>query len=311
VLHGLGGSGKSQLAFKFLHDSQAEHRFSEILYIDATNEQTLEIDLQTIAPAAVGKSGKAVLRWLAGKREEWLLFFDNADDAKLDISKSFPSCTFGNILITTRNQELCTYASADADSKVSDMDPEDAKDLLLRLSRQVRSDDQEKLAVAIELHCFALAVSQAACYIQRHCMLSKYLELYQSHRDHLLQRAEIQGMDRYGRAVYATWNLSYTKLSSAGRTLLQICSILHHTGISEQMFEKATMFQQELDDSDLQDEVTRLLTGLGRRNGNWNSYVFLELMGELASYSLVELDRQNDSYTIHPLVQHWGGTTMG
>ncbi|KAJ6535455.1 hypothetical protein B0H19DRAFT_1383045 [Mycena capillaripes] len=34
-------------------------------------------------------------------------------------------------------------------------------------------------------------------------------------------------------------------------------------------------------------------------------------MGELASYSLIELDRQNDSYSIHPLVQHWSGMTMG
>ncbi|KAF7365906.1 FabD/lysophospholipase-like protein [Mycena venus] len=313
VLHGLGGSGKSQLAFKFLEESKINCRFSEILYIDATSEQTVEMDLQTIACAAVGKSPEASLHWLAGKQEEWLLFFDNADDAKLDISKFFPRCTFGNILITTRNQELCTYASVDADSKVSNMDLDDAKDLLLRLSRQVRSDDQEKLAVTIvkELHCFALAVSQAGCYIQRHCTLSKYLKLYQSHRDHLLQQANIQGQTDYGLAVYATWDLSYNRLSSAGRSLLQICSILHHTGITEEMFEKAAMCQENLDDPDLQDKVTLLLTGLGKRDGNWDSVVFLELMGELASYSLIELDRQNDSYTIHPLVQQWSGMTMG
>ncbi|KAJ6536321.1 hypothetical protein B0H19DRAFT_962838, partial [Mycena capillaripes] len=278
--------------------------FSEILYIDATSEQTVEISLQTIAPAAAGKSAEASLRWLAGKREEWLLFFDNADDTKLDLSKFFPSCTFGNILITTRNPELCTYASVDADLKVSGMDPDDAKDLLFRLCRQARSNDQEKLALAIELHCFALAISQAGCYIQRHCTLSKYLELYKGHRDHLLQQAKIQRQTEYGLAVYATWDLSYNKLSSAGRSLLQICSILHHTGISEQIFEQAAMCQQELDDPILQDKVTQLLAELGKHNGNWVSFVFLELMGELASYSLIELDRQNDSYAIHPLVQH-------
>ncbi|KAJ7458789.1 hypothetical protein B0H11DRAFT_2060988 [Mycena galericulata] len=72
VLHGLGGSGKSQLAFKFVHDSQAQtiQRFSAIFYIDATNEQTLEIDLQTIAPTEVGNSTKASLLWLAGKQED-------------------------------------------------------------------------------------------------------------------------------------------------------------------------------------------------------------------------------------------------
>ncbi|KAJ6535441.1 P-loop containing nucleoside triphosphate hydrolase protein [Mycena capillaripes] len=216
VLHGLGGSGKSQLAFKFLQESRANCR-----------EQTIQMDLQAIAPAVVGKSVAATLRWLAGKQEEWLLFFDSADDIKLDLSKFFPSCTFGNILITTRNQGLCTYAGADGDSKVSDMDPDDAKELLFRLCRQVRNNDQEKLALTI------------------------------------VKQAKIQGQSEYGLAVYATWDLSYNKLSPAGRSMLQICSFLHHTGISEQIFEKAAMCQEDLDDSDLQDKVTQLLNGLG------------------------------------------------
>lgn len=135
-------------------------RFSEIFYIDATNEQTIETDLKTVAPAVVGESTEAILHWLAGKQEEWLLLFDNADDVQLDISKFFPHCTFGNILITTRNQELCIHANAG--SRVSDMELEDAKDLLLQLAYQGRSDkqeklssdEQEKLAVAIVKVCF-------------------------------------------------------------------------------------------------------------------------------------------------------------
>ncbi|KAJ7209090.1 P-loop containing nucleoside triphosphate hydrolase protein [Mycena rebaudengoi] len=318
VLHGLGGSGKSQLAFKFLQDSQSHHRFSEIFYIDATNEQTIEADLKSVAPAVVGGSAEASLHWLAGKQEEWILFFDNADDVQLDISKFFPHGTFGNILITTRNHELCIHAIAS--SKVSDMEPEDAKNLLLQLAYQGRSDkqeklssdEQEKLAAAIvkELHCFALAVSQAGGYIHARGKLSGYLKLYQNHRDQLLQHAEIQRQNQYGLAVYATWNLSYKKLSSPGRTMLQICSSLHHEGILEQMFEKASMSQEDLDDSELQREVTQLLTALGKQDGIWDSFVFHGVMGELESYSLIEQDRQDDSYRIHPLVQHWSGTTL-
>ncbi|KAJ7813393.1 P-loop containing nucleoside triphosphate hydrolase protein [Mycena olivaceomarginata] len=309
VLHGLRGAGKSQLSFKFLQDSQAHHRFSEIFYIDATSEQTIETDLKAVAPAVVGESNEAILHWLAGKQEEWLLFFDNADDVQLDISKFFPCCTFGNILITTRNQELCIHARAS--SRVSDMELEDAKDLLLQLAYQGKSDkqeklsgdEQEKLAVVIvkELHCFALAISQAGGYIHARGKLSGYLKLYQSHHDKLLQRAEIQGQNQYGRAVYATWNLSYNKLSSPGRTMLQICSRLHHEGILEEIFEKASMSQERLDDSELQREVTRLLAELGKQDGNWDSFVFHEVIGELESYSLIEWDRQDDSYCIHPL----------
>ncbi|KAJ7033029.1 hypothetical protein C8F04DRAFT_636243 [Mycena alexandri] len=317
VLHGLGGAGKSQLAFKFVHDSQANHRFSEIFYIDATNEQTLEIDLQAVTSAAVGKSAQASRHWLAGRQgdqKEWLLFFDNADNVELDISKFFPHCTFGNILITTRNQDLCLHArDEDAVSKVSDMIAEDAKDLLLQLASEGRSNQQEKLAGAIvkELHCFALAVSQAGGYIHTRSNLSEYLELYQNHRDQLLRRIEIQGLDQYGRAVYATWDLSYGKLSLAGQTLLQICSILHHEGISELIFQKAATAQQDFDDSDVSKEVTQLLTQLGKRDEKWDSLAFREVMGELESYSLIERDRQAASYAIHPLVQHWSGAAMG
>ncbi|KAJ7761293.1 hypothetical protein B0H14DRAFT_2170909, partial [Mycena olivaceomarginata] len=188
VLHGLGGSEKSQLAFKFLQDSQAHHCFSEIFYIDATNEQTIETDLKIVAPAVVGESAEASLHWLESKQEEWLLLFDNADDVQLDISKFFPHCTLGNILITTRNQELCIHASAG--SRVSDMELEDAKDLLLQLAYQGKSDKQEKLSSdeqekLAELHCFALAISQAGGYIHARGKLSGYLKLYKSHRDQL------------------------------------------------------------------------------------------------------------------------------
>ncbi|KAJ7264175.1 P-loop containing nucleoside triphosphate hydrolase protein [Mycena rebaudengoi] len=305
VLHGLGGSGKSQLAFKF---------FAKL----PSPPLTIETDLKIVAPAVVGGSAEANLHWLAGKQEEWLLLFDNADDVQLDISNFFPRCTFGNILITTRNQELCIHASAG--SRVSDMESEDAKNLLLQLAYQGRSDKQdklsrdiqEKLAIAIvkELHCFALAISQAGGYIHARGKLSGYLKLYQSHRDQLLQHVEVQRQNQYGLAIYATWNLSYKKLSSPGRTMFQICSSLHHEGILEQMFEKASMSQQDLDDFELQREVTQLLTELGKRDGNWDSFVFHGVIGELESYSLIEQDRQDDSYRIHPLVQHWSGTTI-
>jgi hypothetical protein len=97
----------------------------------------------------VGDSVEASLRWLAGKKEEWLLLFDSADDTKLNLSKFFPLCTFGNILITTRNPELSIYANHDMEVKVSDMNPEEAQDLLLRLSHQSKSDEQKREAAAI------------------------------------------------------------------------------------------------------------------------------------------------------------------
>ncbi|KAJ7746213.1 hypothetical protein B0H14DRAFT_456347 [Mycena olivaceomarginata] len=64
VLYGLGGSDKSQLAFQFVQDSQADDRFSEIFYVNATNEQTIETDLKAIAPAKAGDAVAASLESL-------------------------------------------------------------------------------------------------------------------------------------------------------------------------------------------------------------------------------------------------------
>jgi hypothetical protein len=82
-------------------------RFSDIFYIDATNQQTLEADLAAITPTNVEQSVDACKHWLATKHgQNWLLFFDNADDVQLNLAAFFPKCRFGNILITTRNPQL-------------------------------------------------------------------------------------------------------------------------------------------------------------------------------------------------------------
>ena len=285
-----------------------------------------------ITPTHVEGSVDGCLCWLASQHgQNWLLFFDNADDVQLDLAAFFPACRFGNILVTTRNPHLSIHSGEDGDTRVAGMDPEDAKYLLLSMSRSEKKEENEKLAEFIvkvpfmifcfdnysqanrlqELYYFALAVSQAAAFIHRCSSLKKYLKLYQMHRDKLLQIKEVQGQDQYGLAVYTTWKLSYGQLGSSARTLLQICSMLHHEGIMEDIFERASLSQEQLDDSNLQIEVTKLLMHLGKQNSTWNSLVFQQVIGEIRSYSLLEFDSQNQSYSMHPLVQHWSVSELG
>ena len=172
VLYGLGGSGKSQLAFKFLQECQANKRYSEfmmmtfnslrfwdssfsnIFYIDATNEQTLVMDLKGIGPenAQDEHSVDGILCWLANQRPgEWLLFFDNADDVGLQLNRFFPPSISGNILITTRNRDLRQLEGSD--QNVTGMDEEDATNLVLRLSREEETDENKILAAQIVQVC--------------------------------------------------------------------------------------------------------------------------------------------------------------
>ena len=124
--------------------------FSDVFYIDATNKQTLEVDLQGLTPGNIEESVDASLHWLSNQHNRnWLLFFDNADDVHLRLKTFFPSCAFGNILVTTRNQELCLLAVKGSDQKVTEMDHEDAKNLLLHCSQVEETENNKVLAAQI------------------------------------------------------------------------------------------------------------------------------------------------------------------
>ena len=180
VLYGLGGAGKSQIAFKFVNACQVEtrdpryttyfcnlrlytgltlylSRFSDIFYVDASTKETISADLINIALSqGIGESEKATLDWFSRRREEWLLVLDNADDPSLHLRPYLPRCSHGNILITSRNRDTCFYAPQSC--QVSDMTPEDARDLLFKTASLEHTNDTEALATKIvQVYVFCLS----------------------------------------------------------------------------------------------------------------------------------------------------------
>jgi hypothetical protein len=159
VLHGLGGSGKSQLAFKFMWESTwygstiYEIMTGDNLYFSfsaSLMSSTLTWPINKLFKWILKPSVHASLHWLASQCEgNWLLFFDNADDVNLKLKKFFPSCVSGNILVTTCNRELCHHSARDADAKVMGMDHEDTTNLLLHLAWAEESKKNKALAEAI------------------------------------------------------------------------------------------------------------------------------------------------------------------
>lgn len=159
VLHGLGGSGKSEIMRRFVAKVQTEEhpprysrsvsscfyknskfplfkssfRFSEVLYVDASSAATLEVDLANISmDKTIGENAKDTISWLVRTRDRWLLILDNADDTDLNLQPFLPSCSHGNIIITTRNRQLDVYEKS---LEVSRMPKDDAKALFMRRSR--------------------------------------------------------------------------------------------------------------------------------------------------------------------------------
>jgi hypothetical protein len=163
VLHGLGGSGKTQAALRIVQKTR-EH-WSDIVYVDAVSVETIETALKDFAVLKhVGGTHQDALRWLTSHHSRWLLVFDNADNPEIDILKYIPRSAHGSILITTRNQELVDLAlGTGSDCNVSGMDPSEALQLLLKISRMENpKEDEIRTAKALLQVCIPLMTMRAA-----------------------------------------------------------------------------------------------------------------------------------------------------
>ncbi|KAJ6524252.1 hypothetical protein DFH09DRAFT_1189705 [Mycena vulgaris] len=311
LLHGLGGAGKTQTGLKFIQES-ASH-FTDIFLIDTSTVETIDAGLKTIATVKnVGSSSQDALQWLRSKEDDWLLFFDNSDDPKINLNDYFPQCTHGNILITSRNPGLRVYAASH--SHVSDMEETDAMDLLLR-SAALDITDHNKLTAAriVKVLCYLpLAIIQAGAFISQSGNLDSYLNLYEPNRTRLLSQKPTQGHDNYAWTVYTTWQISFDQLSQNAQTFLQLCSFLHYQGISEEIFKNATNFKFKPSGSSQEDLKMPLefLSQFLDPARIWDSLCFMDLTNEIQSYSLINYDSEKKMFSIHPLVHYWTRSTL-
>ncbi|KAJ7439103.1 hypothetical protein FB451DRAFT_1192313 [Mycena latifolia] len=314
LLHGLGGAGKTQIALKFIQESASQ--FTNIFLIDASTVETIDAGLKNIATTkSIGRSSNDALQWLKSKQEDWLLFFDNADDPKINLNNYFPECIHGNILITSRNPGLCVYAGAHC--AVSDMEEKDAVDLLLRSAAQNTTDGNKGTAVQIvkssQLLCYPpLAIIQAGAFISKSGNLNSYLAVYAQSRAQLLSQKPDQTHDNYAWTVYTTWQISFDQLSQRAKRFLCLCSCLHYQGISEHIFKNATnnKFRPSDPSKEELEMPLKILSQFLGPSGVWDPLCFMDATNEIRAYSLINFDSEKGMFSIHPLVHDWTRTTL-
>ncbi|KAF8598773.1 hypothetical protein BDV93DRAFT_324215 [Ceratobasidium sp. AG-I] len=320
VLCGLGGSGKTQLALRFVDIHRA--LFWDVFYIDATSHQTASAGLSALAKAAkAGETKEAALAWLESQQERWLLVLNNADDPKLNLQQFFPKCKHGDILVTTRNQEMRTHAlKRGSFCRVAGMLPKDALVLMRTIAGVEEKEDTASISTTLveQFGYFALAIVQAGAYMRvTECGLVEYLRIFQKVRAQILQRGLIQQQDDHGLSLFASWEISYRQLSPRPTQLLHILSFLHHEGISEAFFEAASARAAAykpwipLTESQLATKsvIFDFLSSLRTPSGEWDPLALKDLTTELRKFSLLDYDTHSSSYSMHPLVQEWGRIT--
>ncbi|KAJ7870720.1 P-loop containing nucleoside triphosphate hydrolase protein, partial [Mycena leptocephala] len=310
VLHGLGGAGKTQIGLKFVNNSS---HFTERFFLDGSSAETIDTGLKNIVSMKnVGSSSQDALRWLANKEEDWLVFYDNTDDPKLNLNSFLPQCTHGNIIITTRNPGLCVYAGAN--SAVSDMEKIDAVELLLKSAAQESSLATERIAAEIvkELCYLPLAIVQAGAFISQSGALDNYLDIYMKNRAQLLSEKPAQSHDNYEWTVYTTWQMSFDQLSQPAAMFLQLCSFLHWDGITEEIFSRAATytFPSSGPSREALQKPLEFLAQFTEPAGEWDTLRFLKVTNEIKAYSLMSFDPERKMYSIHPLVHSWSKTTI-
>ena len=253
----------------------------------------------------------------------WLLLVDGADNLE-DISQLWPPGIHGDILYTSRNRMLRRLPGSQMRC-VSEMNKDEASELLLKsahLDMPLKSHKKQASDIVAELGYLALAIDQAGAYIANgECRIDDFLETFNVHRQHLLQNEAYKGASGNDRAVYATWDLSYTAIArqadsaangalrqapKAALQILQIFPFFHNEGIMEEIFRSAAENSETQSDAACEavDEFPSALFCL-RPDGSWESQNFRRGIQTLISFSLIGRDNSQQHFFMHRLVYLW------
>jgi Tfp pilus assembly protein PilF len=234
ALAGMAGVGKSQLALEYGHRHAADYDLRWWI----PSEEPLAIPAALAALArqlGLGEQAdqeETVAKVLAelGRRDRWLLVFDNAVHPK-DLVGYQPSGS-GNVLVTTRTR---SWGGVITRLEVGVFDRSEAAGLLQR--RTGSSNQLAAEALAEELGELPLALEQAAAFMEQTGLgLDEYLEVYRRDREVLLDKGESVA---YGATVDATFRLAIGKVgecSEAAVELLELCAFLAPETVPHDLF---------------------------------------------------------------------------
>jgi tetratricopeptide (TPR) repeat protein len=288
----------------------------------------MEASISAISPAdddaraaGVEASSASVLPWLASREQNWLMIFDGADGGYEKVEAFTPAGKCGNILISTRNSDIRRLASSlDAFINVIELDQVAAVALFTksaRLNGSIPSQQAHIEAIVQELCCLPLAVDQATASIASGlCRVDEYLDTYKRHRLGLMDIVTFKGSSNYGRAVYATWDISFVELErrasaktsdstsyKAAILLLKLFSFFHFDGIREDTFRRAAEIQDKwLPPLPSNSELLLLLQQT--EDNHWHFFNFRKAVHVLSTFSLVH-SAGDSTYSMHRLVHQW------
>lgn len=228
AMHGLGGVGKTQTAIEYAYRYAGEYQ--AILWVPAEDAAALAGHFAALGsalhldvdPADQPGSVAEVLRWFR-ENPRWLLIFDNAEEAG-GIRPYLPQTGTGHVIVTSRNPQWRRFATP---VDVPCFMPEEGAEFLLARAGGDHADQSERAAalkLASELGGLAIALEQAAAYVEAHGLsLATYLGLFNQHQEKVLSR-DVSIDDSH--TLETVWALSFDAVRSASPAAADLLALL-------------------------------------------------------------------------------------
>ncbi|CCA76343.1 related to kinesin light chain, partial [Serendipita indica DSM 11827] len=308
ILHGLGGSGKTQLATRWIRENRSS--FTQVIVVDASSQAQLEVDLErsirSLGTEYHSMTWKDAVSYLDSKEERWLLFIDNADSPGLNLHSYLPSSTHGAVLITTRNRQCIGYAPHSA-IPVGGLEEGQAVNLLHMIMNVTPMSDTGLVGIVKEVGMLALAVTQAGAHICNTLRPDRYLNTFRKYRKRLLRKAP-DVVTHYPSSTYTTFDLSFHRLPTKTQEFMKVCAFLHHSIIPSALFEQSIesgfTTRMILNSCPPPASDKTLTSMLGSIFGlEWDELAFQETIDSASTASLIDVSLDGLFYTINPLLQ--------
>jgi len=302
AISGLGGIGKTQTAVEYAYRYRDDYRY--VFWIRADTElelinsyvalaQTLNLPLKDAENQ--DETVRYVRLWLS-REAGWLLIFDNAD--RPDIVQPFlPRDIPGHILITSRAQDFQDLGIVQP-LEMATLSPQESVTFLLNRTGRIDLNQQSPeyhaaTDLAAELGYLPLALEQAAAYmVTNRVPCAAYLASYRKQRLKRLEKARPK-LGHYPDSIATTWALNLKevqKTAPAAAALLTYCAFLHPDAIPFALFTQGAAALGEPLATALADAADDPLE-------------LYDLLEPLGSYSLIRVEPESQSLSLHRLVQ--------
>lgn len=230
VIHGMGGSGKTSLAFWAFHEAVRHSMVG--LWVKASDRMMLRAAMLAVAAdrgagpgelvaAHNGQRAAADLVWhyLDHSAQPWLLVIDNADDPLLlDEGSWLRASTRGTVVVTTRRAAAPLWYGATL-HRLDVLPIEDAAQVLCDLAPEA-GGFRDAEAVARRLGCLPLALNLAGTYLSRQLLESWTMSDYHEHLQEDVTGLIDQGADSRTsdsrHLVSRTWQITLDALTAQG-----------------------------------------------------------------------------------------------